>query len=142
MAKKKYDPSTDSGVNKYVGQRLKLRRDMLGLTQAQLADACGVTFQQIQKYESGETRIVAERLYQLGLVLEMPVSFLFAGLPNQTPAKDSIPAGGKGADMARSPDKDDPLAKNESLELVKLYWGLPNDDMRDNIMKLLWSMKQ
>ena len=142
MAKKKYDPSTDSGVNRYVGQRLKLRRDMLGLTQAQLAESCGVTFQQIQKYESGETRIVAERLYQLGLVLEMPVSFLFAGLPNQTPANDFISSDNRGADRACSPDKDDPLAKNESLELVKLYWGLPNDDMRDNIMKLLRSMKQ
>lgn len=142
MAKRKYDPSLDSGVNNYIGQRIKLRRDMLGLTQKDLAKACGVTFQQIQKYENGETRIVAERLYQLGLALEAPVSFLFSGLPNQTPASDFISIDNiRPRSMACSPDADDPLSKNESLELVKLYWGLPNDDMRENIMKLLRSMK-
>jgi transcriptional regulator with XRE-family HTH domain len=142
MAKRKYDPSLDTGVNDYVGQRIKLRRDMLGLTQKDLAAACGVTFQQIQKYETGETRIVAEKLYLLGLALEAPVSFLFAGLPNQTPVsllasidkKDKNPA-------AHSPDADDPLCRNESLELIKLYWGLPNDGMRTNIINLLRGMK-
>ena len=141
MAKKKYDPTLDSGVNNYIGQRIKLRRDMLGLTQLQLAKVCGVTFQQIQKYESGETRIVAERLYQLGLALDAPVSFLFAGLPNQTPTGDFISIENSTAAEARSPGAEDPLSKNESLELIKLYWELPSDEARANLISLLKVMR-
>jgi transcriptional regulator with XRE-family HTH domain len=142
MAKKRNSSSGLDGINSYIGQRLKLRRDMLGMTQKQLAEACDVTFQQIQKYETGETQISAGRLYQLGMVLDMPVSFLFSGLPNQTPAKASISISHSKEYSANSPKDDDPLAKNESLELVKLYWNLPNDAMRENIMALLKSMKQ
>ena len=140
MARKKYDPSLDAGINKYVGERIKLRRDMLGLTQKDLAKSCGVTFQQIQKYENGETRIVAERLYLLGLALDAPVSFLFAGLPFQTPTGNIISIE-KDLDAARSPDASDPLSKNESLELIKLYWELPSDDMRATIINLLKGMR-
>jgi transcriptional regulator with XRE-family HTH domain len=125
-----------------VGQRIRLRRDMLGLTQKQLATACGVSFQQIQKYESGETRIVAERLYKLGLALDIPVSFMFSGLPNQSPASDFMSVRNSPGYQASTPRDSDPLAKNESLELVKLYWNLQDDDMRDNVMKLLKSMNQ
>ena len=139
MAKKKFSRPNPE-INIYIGQRIRLRRDMLGLTQKQLAEACGVTFQQIQKYENGETRIVAERLYALGAVLEVPVSFLFSGLPNQTPASD-YSALDPDEFHAKSPDADDPLAKNESLELIKLYWGLPDDSMRKNIMNLLRGIK-
>ena len=130
-------------VNLYIGQRIRLRRDMMGLTQQQLAKACGVTFQQIQKYESGETRIVAERMYMLARVLDVPVAFLFSGLPNQMPASDyiSLEQGESDSKCAKSPDADDPLAKNESLELIKLYWGLSSDEMRLNIMNLLRGMK-
>lgn len=128
-------------INIYIGQRIKLRRDMLGLTQKQLAEKCGVSFQQIQKYENGETRIAPERLYQLGLVLDIPVSFLFSGLPNQTPTSNFATISQPKVFKANAPKKDDPLAKNESLELVKLYWALPNDSMRENIMSLLKSMK-
>lgn len=140
MAKKKLDPN-DNFINVHIGLRIKLRRDMLGLTQKQLAAACGVSFQQIQKYEKGETRIVAERMIMLGSVLEVPVSFLFAGLPSQTPASDFISAS-HSAGAIRAPDADDPFARNETLELVKLFWALPQNIMRDHFLGLLRSMKQ
>jgi transcriptional regulator with XRE-family HTH domain len=141
-AKDDYKSAFDGGIDVYIGQRIKLRRDMLGITQKQLASACGVSFQQIQKYESGETRLVSERLYQLGLVLDVPVSFLFSGLPNQTPASNFISVRKKPEYGVASPKDGDPLAKNESLELLKLYWKLPGDDTRENVMKLLRSMNQ
>ncbi|MDR1072022.1 MAG: helix-turn-helix domain-containing protein [Rickettsiales bacterium] len=140
MAKKKMD-SSNKGINQYIGRRIKLRRDMLGLTQKQLAEHCGVTFQQIQKYETGETRISAERLYQLGMVLDMPVSFLFSGLPNQTPASDFISISHAEEFSAHSPEDGDPLSKNESLEVIKLYWNLPSDNLRANVVALLKSMR-
>ena len=142
MAKKKLDPN-DNFINVHIGLRIKLRRDMLGLTQKQLAAACGVSFQQIQKYEKGETRIVAARLIMLGRVLDVPVSFLFAGLPKQTPASEFISAApSSDTEGVHAPDGDDPFARNETLELVKLFWALPQNVMRDHFLGLLRSMKQ
>ena len=141
MARKRINSSVIDGIDSYIGRRLKLRRDMLGMTQKQLADACNITFQQIQKYEKGETQISAGRLYQLGMVLDIPVSFLFSGLLHQTPASDFVSIKPSKETKLCSPNKNDPFAKNETLELVKLYWKLPNDSMRENIMSLLKSMK-
>jgi len=135
MAKKKTDLLAMQ-VNKYIGQRIKMRRDMLGITQKFLADACGVTFQQIQKYEVGETRIAAERLYQIALILDIPVEFLFTGL-----AESSGLEFVKVPPAAHSPKQEDPLTKSESLELVKLYWALPSDALRQNIKEILNSLK-
>jgi len=129
----------DHEINIYIGQRIKLRRNMLGITQKQLAQECGVTFQQIQKYEAGETRIMPERLYRLGCVLDIPVSFLFAGMPKQTPVGDAVSI--NGPMFAKSPGASDPLARNESLEMIKLFWALPEDKLRDNILTLMRSMQ-
>src|ERR1700748_2864994 len=63
-----------------LGRRLRRRRRILGLTQQQLAGACGVRFQQIQKYECAANRMSAARLWQLAEVLEVPVSYFYEGL--------------------------------------------------------------
>ena len=68
-------------IDLHVGVRLRLRRMMLGVSQEALARKLGVTFQQIQKYENGQNRIGASRLYQLALALRVPVGFFFADLP-------------------------------------------------------------
>ena len=62
-----------SNIDVHLGKRLRRRRRLLGLTQQQLAGACGVRFQQIQKYECGANRISAARLWQLSEALEVPV---------------------------------------------------------------------
>lgn len=64
-------------VDAHVGRRLRLRRIMVGMSQEQLADAIGVTFQQIQKYERGANRISASRLWDLSVMLNCPVSFFY-----------------------------------------------------------------
>ncbi|GHV35678.1 transcriptional regulator [Spirochaetia bacterium] len=130
----------DRSIDRYIGQRIQVRRNMLGVTQKQLADICGITFQQIQKYESGETRIAAGRLYQLGIALDAPVSFFFSGLAKQTPASDFVSIDHPTEHRLYSPDANDPLAKNESLEIIRLFWKLPTDEMRANVMNLLRSM--
>lgn len=58
-----------------------MRRE-LGMTQHQLADACGVRFQQIQKYESGANRIAASRLWKIARAMQTPLSRFFEGLPS------------------------------------------------------------
>ena len=78
-------------VDVRVGARLRLRRNMLGLSQEKLGELIGLTFQQIQKYERGANRIGASRLYELSRVLDVPVSFFFDDTdPVRAPAVDGF----------------------------------------------------
>ncbi len=72
-------------VSLLVGRRLRHRRKLLGLTQLQVAAVCGVTFQQIQKYESGKSALSATHLWLISQLLGVPVSFFFEGLPTDRP---------------------------------------------------------
>src|SRR5690242_1924250 len=67
-------------IDRHVGARVRERRIMLGLTQQQLADLIGVTYQQAHKYERGINRVSAGRLYEIGQVLSVPVGYFFEGL--------------------------------------------------------------
>jgi transcriptional regulator with XRE-family HTH domain len=67
-------------IDHHVGARIRERRIMLGLTQQQLADLIGVTYQQAHKYERGINRVSAGRLFEIGRVLNVPVEFFFEGL--------------------------------------------------------------
>jgi len=127
-------------ICRYVGQRIKLRRAMVGITQRKLAELCGVTFQQLQKYESGETRITTERLYQLAAILNVPMSFMFAGLPNQTIVGDKIVETPITEFHLAEPDANDPLARNESLEFLNMFWSLPTDTMRGHVVGIIRGM--
>ena len=69
------------GVDIVVGRRLRARRRLLGLSQQTLGSACGVTFQQIHKYESAVCRLSANMLWKLACVLEVEMSYFFADLP-------------------------------------------------------------
>src|ERR1700761_3927024 len=75
-------------IDVHLGRRLRRRRRLLGLTQQQLAGACGVRFQQIQKYECAANRMSAARIWQLAEVLEVPVSYFYEGLSPDMPAHD------------------------------------------------------
>jgi transcriptional regulator with XRE-family HTH domain len=71
-------------IDRHVGARIRERRIMLGLTQQQLADFIGVTYQQAHKYERGINRVSAGRLFEIARVLSVPVSHFFEGLDNET----------------------------------------------------------
>ena len=72
----------DGVIDAHIGRRIRRRRRQLGLTQHQLAIACGVRFQQIQKYESGANRIAASRLWKIAQAMETPLNDFFEGLPD------------------------------------------------------------
>ena len=76
-------------IDFHLGKRLRRRRRLLGLTQQQLANACGVRFQQIQKYECGANRISAARLWRIAEALDVEVGYFYEGLADP-PA--SLPA--------------------------------------------------
>jgi transcriptional regulator with XRE-family HTH domain len=68
-------------VDKHVGSRARMRRLVLDMSQTEVAEGLGLTFQQIQKYEKGRDRVGASRLQHLSQVLRVPVAFFFEGLP-------------------------------------------------------------
>ena len=70
-------------TDRYVAARIRERRTMLGLSQIQMADLIGVTYQQAHKYERGINRISAGRLYEIAHVLGVPVGYFFDGLETQ-----------------------------------------------------------
>lgn len=72
---------TANEIDVHIGGRVKLRRMMIGMSQEQLGEALGLTFQQVQKYEKGLNRIGAGRLYRIAQILDVPVSSFFEGLP-------------------------------------------------------------
>jgi len=100
-------------IDVHLGKRLRRRRRLLGLTQQQLAGACGVRFQQIQKYECGANRISAARLWQLSEALEVPVGYFYDGLSDAERAahNDSEPGG-------------EMFARKETLDLIRAYYQL------------------
>jgi transcriptional regulator with XRE-family HTH domain len=67
-------------IDIHLGKRMRRRRRLLGLTQQQLADSCGVRFQQIQKYECGANRVSAARLWLIAGALDVPVNYFYEGL--------------------------------------------------------------
>jgi len=84
-------------IDRHLGKRLRQRRRMLGHTQQQIAEAVGVRFQQIQKYECGANRISAARLWLLAKALEAPVASFFEGL-----TEDADGGAGEDADPEQS----------------------------------------
>ena len=74
---KKFTPKGPSAIDKYIGKRMRAQRQALGISQEQLGEALGVSFQQIQKYESGINRVSAARLFDLCRALKTPLSSMF-----------------------------------------------------------------
>ena len=70
-------------VDRHVGSRVRMRRMMVGMSQEKLGQACGITFQQVQKYEKGTNRMGASRLHQISRVLDVPVEFFYEGAPSE-----------------------------------------------------------
>ncbi len=103
-------------VDVYVGQRVRQRRWMLGMTQQRLGDSVGIKLQQIQKYETGANRISASRMWDIAAAMEVPVSFFFEGLEGQAPDTGEA----RGA----------VLTDKEALDLVRAYYAIPEHQRR------------
>jgi transcriptional regulator with XRE-family HTH domain len=73
-------------VDLHVGARVRMRRKLLGVSQEKLADALGLTFQQVQKYERGANRISASKLFETARFLGVPPAYFFEGLASEAPA--------------------------------------------------------
>jgi transcriptional regulator with XRE-family HTH domain len=123
-------------IDVHVGSRVRLRRTLLGMSQEKLGEAIGLTFQQVQKYERGANRIGASRLFDLSRVLDVPVSFFFDDMPAEAanaPVDDDEAAGGEEKTGGYEPD---PMAKRETLELVRAYYRINDASVRKRLFEL------
>lgn len=117
-------------VDLYVGARLRIRRKMMGLSQTQVADALGITFQQIQKYERGANRISASKLYDAAKLLQAPVSYFFEGL-DETDG---------GIDDGFAQRMTEFVSTPEGLELASLFPRLADRRLRRRVVDLVRAM--
>ncbi|MEM7650954.1 MAG: helix-turn-helix transcriptional regulator [Pseudomonadota bacterium] len=119
----------------HVGQRLRLRRSLLGMSQEKLAEAIGLTFQQIQKYERGTNRISAGRLFDFSKILDVPISYFF-----EQANIESAAAFGMSDNEQEGFDGEDVMSSKETLDLVRVYYSVKDADARKDIMKFIKSM--
>ncbi len=122
-------------VDVHVGSRLLSRRKMLGISQVKLGAAIELSFQQVQKYERGTDRIAASRLYQLGNVLDVPVSYFFDDMPPEIAQTGQRRPFGFSESEAAVYDVDT-LAKRETLQLVGAYYRIRNEKVRKRVFEL------
>lgn len=118
-------------IDIHVGNRIRLRRSILGWSQEKLANMLGLTFQQVQKYERGSNRVGASRLWDIGNVMNVPINFFFEDMgknvTSQSPRVFSSPESELLKLEEVSEDIDmDPMKRQETLELVKAYYKINN----------------
>lgn len=134
-------------IDVHVGNRIRLRRTLLGMSQERLASLLGLTFQQVQKYERGMNRVGASRLWDISKVLEAPISFFYEDMDkvvaNQSPRMFS---GVENAMPALQEDETeytaDPMQKQETIELVKAYYKIPNRKAARHLYDLIIAMSK
>lgn len=123
-------PKEPNPVDRHVGNRIRMRRIMLEMSQEKLGEALGLTFQQVQKYEKGTNRVGASRLQQISEVLQVPVAFFFEGRPGESAAGS--------LDEASSPTYvTDFLATSEGLSLTRAFMRISDPKLRRSIVDLV-----
>lgn len=127
----------------YVGSRIRLRRAIVGYSQERLAEEVGITFQQVQKYEHGQNRVSAGRLWKLAKVLGVSVNFFFDGMENNLNEYQSSSLTGN-APMAFCEEAptlgDDVLSRKDILELIRYYLLISDEKVARSVIDLLKSM--
>ena len=124
-----------SPVDVHVGARLRQRRTLLGMSQTALGEAIGIAFQQVQKYERGANRISASRLFGLSRVLDVPIEYFFDDMPTAV-AASSLATKRRGKAKKLPSYEPDPMAKRETLELVRAYYEVSDPRVRKRLYEL------
>ena len=116
-------------TDRHVGNRVRMRRKMQGMTQEKLGKALGLTFQQVQKYEKGTNRIGASRLQHIASIQQVAISFFFEDAPGQSSILDEA-----------CDDVSGFLATSDGLALTKAYMQIENGKLRRSIVALVNQM--
>src|SRR5690242_20949440 len=112
-------------IDVHVGGRIRMRRLLLGMNQETLANALGLTFQQVQKYEGGANRVSASRLSAMAEILGVPISYFFGDL--------------RPDDTEISPEDKlwrEHLQRPETIEFIRLYYAIPDPKIRRQFLEI------
>jgi transcriptional regulator with XRE-family HTH domain len=126
---------TKGGPSDYdvsIGQRVRMQRSLLGWSQEKLATALGITFQQVQKYENGVNRISAGRLYELSVIMGVPITTFFIDV-----AMNTLSDQPQAAFQA-----EDPMTSKETGELLRAYYAIDDVATRKQILALAKSLAE
>ena len=118
-------------IDVHVGKRVRMRRLLLGMNQETLANALGLTFQQVQKYEGGANRVSASRLKAMADILEVPIAFFFSDME----AEDATPSREEREWRER-------VERPETIELIRLYYAIPDSGARHQFLELVKSIAE
>ena len=124
-------------VDLHVGGRVRMRRKVLGVSQERLAEALGLTFQQVQKYERGANRVSASKLYEIARFLSAPVAYFFEGLSDP-----SAPGGAGVADGGAEQFVHEFLMTPECLELAAAFPKIGRPRLRRRILDLVRALAE
>src|SRR5690606_23472740 len=117
-------------IDVHVGSRIRLRRNLLGMSQEKLGEGLGITFQQIQKYEKGTNRVGASRLQAISAILGVPVSYFFEDAPSR-------PENGPGLAEDATNYVVDFLNSAEGLQLNRSFVKIADARVRKRIIELV-----
>jgi len=129
VAKKQANP-----IDAQVGNRVRLRRMLIGMSQEKLGEMLGLTFQQVQKYEKGVNRIGAGRLFEVARILGVPIDYFYENVVEQ------ISTNGSYVDTNGSPPVMDFVSSGEGLQLSLAFMRIRDPKVRKRVVDLVKSL--
>lgn len=121
-----------------IGRRLREARIVRGMSQTDLGDALGITFQQIQKYEKGLNRIGSGRLFKISRILQLPVTYFYDGLDEPVQAQSRPPAEPSAAGGAEP----DVALATKTIRVARMLNELPDGEIKESVFKLIRSFSR
>ncbi|MEL0076475.1 MAG: helix-turn-helix transcriptional regulator [Alphaproteobacteria bacterium] len=133
--------TNNNAIDMHVGKRIRLRRTLLGMSQEQLGSELDITFQQVQKYERGANRVSASRLWDISQIPDSPINYFFDDMSENT-MRSSPRRVSRGADDVDLSDEQtkDPMARRETLELVRTYYSIKTPLVRKRVSDMVKSI--
>lgn len=119
-----------TSVDAYVGSRVRMQRNLIGMSQEKLAEHLGITFQQVQKYEKGTNRIGASRLYAIAKALGVEISYFFDQYDGEEPDFEGLEPNTEHKDVSRF------LVSREGLALIRAFSKIENPKIRRSFVEL------
>jgi transcriptional regulator with XRE-family HTH domain len=115
---------------------MRQRRILLGMSQSALGNASGISFQQVQKYENGGNRISSSRLFEFAKILNVPVPYFFEEMaPELAMGRRKM-----GRPKSNASDEADIDTKRETLELVRAYYKIGNNGVRQKVRDMVQAL--
>ena len=133
--------TNNNAIDMHVGKRIRLRRTLLGMSQEQLGTELNITFQQVQKYERGANRVSASRLWDIGQILDAPINYFFDDMSEVTMRNSPrrVSRGSEDQEIVDDQTKD-PMARRETLELVRTYYSIKKPLVRKRVSDMVKSI--